>query len=65
METMQLDSAKVEAFAMRAIGDIAASYNGVMVSLGSKLGLYAALAGAGPLSAKEVAGPAQKLGTQP
>ena len=56
METMQLDSAKVEAFAMRAIGDIAASYNGVMVSLGSQLGLYAALAGAGPLSAKEVAG---------
>jgi hypothetical protein len=36
-------------FAMRTIGDIAAGYTGVMVSLGSKLGLYKALAGAGPL----------------
>lgn len=43
------------AFAMRAIGDIAAGYVGVMVSLGHKLGLYQALAGAGPLSAREVA----------
>ena len=40
---------------MRAIGDLAAGYTGVMVSLGSKLGLYKAMAGAGPLSAKEVA----------
>jgi SAM-dependent methyltransferase len=46
----------VMAFAMRAIGDLAAGYTGVMVSLGSKLGLYKALAGAGPLSAREVAG---------
>lgn len=45
----------VQAFATRAIADIAASYAGVMVSLGSKLGLYRALAGAGPLSAREVA----------
>jgi SAM-dependent methyltransferase len=43
------------AFAMRSISDIAAGYAGVMVSLGSKLGLYKALAGAGPLSAAEVA----------
>ena len=34
---------------MRAVGDIAAGYTGVMVSLGSKLGLYKAMAGAGPL----------------
>ena len=44
------------AFAMRTINDIAAGYTGVMVSLGSKLGLYRALKGAGPLSAREVAG---------
>lgn len=43
------------AFALRTINDIAAGYTGVMVSLGSKLGLYKALAGAGPLSAREVA----------
>jgi SAM-dependent methyltransferase len=55
METVQLDGAKVEAFAMRAIADIASSYTGVMVGLGSKLGLYKAMEGAGPLSAKELA----------
>ncbi|KQT12599.1 class I SAM-dependent methyltransferase [Ramlibacter sp. Leaf400] len=43
------------AFALRTIDDIAAGYTGVMVSLGSKLGLYKALAGAGPSSAREVA----------
>jgi 2-polyprenyl-3-methyl-5-hydroxy-6-metoxy-1,4-benzoquinol methylase len=46
---------KLMAFALRTINDIAAGYTGVMVSLGSKLGLYKALAGAGPLSAAEVA----------
>ena len=46
---------KQMAFAMRAVTDIAAGYTGVMVSLGAKLGLYKAMAGAGPLSAKEVA----------
>ena len=55
LDTPVIDQAKLEAFAMRAIGDLTAGYTGVMVSLGSKLGLYTALAGAGPLSAKEVA----------
>lgn len=56
METPVIDSAKLEAFAMRAIADVTAGYTGVMISLGSKLGLYKAMAGAGPLSAKELAG---------
>jgi len=55
MQTQSIDQEKVEAFAMRAVGDVAAAYTGVMVSLGSKLGLYRAMAGAGPLSAKELA----------
>lgn len=55
MDTPVIDNAKLEAFAMRAIGDVAAAYTGVMVSLGHKLGLYQTLAGAGPLSAKEIA----------
>jgi SAM-dependent methyltransferase len=55
METSTIDHAKLEAFAVRTINDIAAAYGGVMVSLGSKLGLYKAMAGAGPLSAAEVA----------
>jgi SAM-dependent methyltransferase len=55
MDTPVIDQAKLESFAMRAVGDIAAAYTGVMVSLGSKLGLYRAMAGAGPSSAKEIA----------
>ena len=49
------DADALMAFALKSIDDIAAGYTGVMVSLGSKLGLYKALAGAGPLSAREVA----------
>ena len=56
MDNPAIDSAKLEAFALRAIGDVTAGYTGVMISLGSKLGLYRAMAGAGPLSAREVAG---------
>lgn len=55
MDTHVIDAAKLEAFAMRAIGDVASAYTGVMISLGSKLGLYKAMAGAGPLRAKELA----------
>lgn len=55
MSTVALDTSKLEAFATKAIADIAASYSGVMVSLGSKLGLYRAMDGAGPLSAREIA----------
>jgi 2-polyprenyl-3-methyl-5-hydroxy-6-metoxy-1,4-benzoquinol methylase len=50
-----IDAAKLEAFVNRAVGDLASAYGGVMVSLGHKLGLYKALAGAGPLSAVELA----------
>jgi SAM-dependent methyltransferase len=50
-----IDASKLEAFVMRAIGDITSSYTGVLVSLGEKLGLYKALAGAGPTSARELA----------
>lgn len=53
--TSPTDQDALMAFALKSIDDIAAGYTGVMVSLGSKLGLYKALAGAGPLSAREVA----------
>lgn len=55
MQTPVIDPVKLESFAMRTIGDVIAGYTGVMVSLGAKLGLYRALAGAGPLSARELA----------
>lgn len=55
MSTPVVDQTKLEAFVMRAVGDLSAAYGGVMVSLGAKLGLYKAMAGAGPISAKELA----------
>jgi hypothetical protein len=55
MNAVAIDQAKLESFVMHAIGDLAAAYGGVMVSLGSKLGLYKAMSGAGPISSKELA----------
>jgi SAM-dependent methyltransferase len=55
MNTHVIDQTKLESFFMRAVGDLSAGYGGVMVSLGSKLGLYKAMSGAGPISAKELA----------
>ena len=55
METPTIDQARLESFVMRAISDVAAAYGGVMVSLGSKLGLYKAMVGAGPISSRELA----------
>jgi SAM-dependent methyltransferase len=53
--TMAIQEQKLNDFLERAVGDLAASYGGVMVSLGHKLGLYRAMAGRGPQSAREVA----------
>jgi SAM-dependent methyltransferase len=55
MDTRVFDQSKLESFVMRAVSDVAAAYGGVMVSLGSKLGLYKAMAGAGPISSRELA----------
>jgi SAM-dependent methyltransferase len=52
---MSIDEQRRNAFVDRAIGDLAAGYNGVMISLGHKLALYRTLAGAGPLDSREVA----------
>jgi 2-polyprenyl-3-methyl-5-hydroxy-6-metoxy-1,4-benzoquinol methylase len=50
-----LNEQKLEALFGRLFGEISAGYGGVMVSLGDKLGLYKAMAGAGPLSSQELA----------
>ena len=52
---MRIDQNALNEFMERAVNDLSASYGGVMVSLGHRLGLYKAMAGAGPLSAQEVA----------
>lgn len=50
-----IDQNRLQTFLERAVGDLSAGYGGVMVSLGSKLGLYKALSAAGPVSARELA----------
>jgi SAM-dependent methyltransferase len=55
MEQRALDPTKLDTFLARAVGDLSAGYGGVMVSIGNRLGLYKAMAGAGPLTSGEVA----------
>src|SRR5688572_24053367 len=55
IEATAINPAKLDAFMGRVISDISAGYGGIMISLGYKLGLYKAMAGAGPLSARELA----------
>jgi SAM-dependent methyltransferase len=50
-----IDEGKLEAFMGQAVGDLGAAISGLMVLLGDELGLYKAMAGAGPLSAAELA----------
>lgn len=55
MSTHAIDQTKLDGFVARAISDLSSAQGGVMVSLGSKLGLYKAMAAAGPISAGELA----------
>jgi SAM-dependent methyltransferase len=55
-EPVAIDGAKLEAFVFRAVDEIGATLNAALVVMGDKLGLYDALAGAGPLTPEELAG---------
>jgi SAM-dependent methyltransferase len=55
IQPKSMDSAKLEALVARAVADLSAGYGGVMVSIGNRLGLYKAMAGAGPLSSRALA----------
>lgn len=55
MDAPLIDKTRLDAFLQHAVGELSAGYAGVMISLGSKLGLYKAMAGAGPLTAAELA----------
>src|SRR5688572_3031866 len=55
MNSHVFDEAKLNAFFARALGDLSAGYGGVMVGLGSNLGLYRAMSGAGPITPGELA----------
>ena len=52
---MKVNEQRLNQFVDKAVNDLAAGYGGVMVALGHKLGLYRAMAGAGPLNSQEVA----------
>jgi SAM-dependent methyltransferase len=50
-----IDGAKLEQFVFRAVDEVGATLNAALVVMGDKLGLYKALAGAGPLTPTELA----------
>jgi hypothetical protein len=50
-----MDEAKLEQFMGQCVADLGAAINGLMVYLGDRLGLYKAMAGAGPLEPAELA----------
>lgn len=55
MTTTTVDETALQAFMLKAVDDLAAGYLGVMVSIGSRLGLYRVLAESGPLTSAELA----------
>jgi hypothetical protein len=53
--TSEIDPDRVMAFVGKAIGDFGALVNGALVVIGDRLGLYRAMAGAGPVTALDLA----------
>lgn len=50
-----IDEAKLEAFVGQAVVDMGAAISGLMLHLGDRLGLYRAMAGAGPITSATLA----------
>ena len=55
-QAVEIDTDKLQEFVFRAVGEVGAALNAALVVMGDKLGLYRALAGAGPLAPAELAG---------
>ncbi len=51
----EVDEQRLEAFLGQAVTDMGAAMNGVLVMIGGELGLWEAMAGAGPLTTEEIA----------
>ena len=60
VEEQPLDIEKLHEFVFRAVDEVGATLNTALVVMGDRLGLYRALAGAGPLTPSELA---QRTGT--
>jgi SAM-dependent methyltransferase len=54
-EAVEIDRDKLLQFVFRAVDEVGATLNTALVVMGDRLGLYRALAGAGPLSSAELA----------
>src|SRR6266702_4608474 len=54
-ETNPIDEARLEAFVGQAVTDMGAAISGLLLHLGDRLGLYKAMAGAGPLTSAALA----------
>jgi hypothetical protein len=52
---MAIDEAKLNAFLERTVRDVGAVWSASLMVLGEELGLYAAMAGAGPVTPQDVA----------
>jgi hypothetical protein len=59
-ESPTIDDAKLEAFAGQAVTDMGAAISGLLLHIGDRLGLYRAMAGAGPITSADLA---QRTGT--
>jgi SAM-dependent methyltransferase len=55
IDTKPVDQARLEAFVGQAVFDMAAAISGLLLHLGDRLGLYRAMAGAGPITSAELA----------
>jgi SAM-dependent methyltransferase len=56
----ELNPTKLHDFVMKAVGEMGAAMNAALIVTGDKLGLYKAMAGAGPMTSQELA---KKTGT--
>jgi SAM-dependent methyltransferase len=50
-----VNETKLHEFVMKAVGEMGAAMNAALIIIGDKLGLYKAMAGAGPMTSAEVA----------
>src|ERR1700691_1141565 len=54
-----IDQSKLHDFVMKAVGEMGAAMNAALIVVGDKLGLYKAMAGAGPMTSAELASKTQ------
>src|SRR5579872_2212453 len=50
-----VNEAKLHEFVMKAVGEMGAAINAALILVGDRLGLYKAMAGAGPITSAELA----------